>query len=117
MGKFILNDHLTKDPNHTGLQNTYLGQASIAGNGPESSTCRECKFWCRKMGKNGPEYKYDGYVVNHGDLKRGYCFFPIHNKAHALFPHFAESCSLFENSDAPPPVKNPSTIGRAKGEK
>lgn len=32
-------------PHEAGLRMTYLGQAHIAGTGPEGKTCRECRFF------------------------------------------------------------------------
>lgn len=41
----LFSEHLTAKEVHRPIAETYLGQAHIAGTGPEGKTCRECIFW------------------------------------------------------------------------
>jgi hypothetical protein len=41
----LFSEHMTAKDVHRPIADTYLGQAHIAGTGPEGRTCRECRFW------------------------------------------------------------------------
>lgn len=41
----LFSEHMTAREVHKPIADTYLGQAHIAGTGPEGRTCRECRFW------------------------------------------------------------------------
>lgn len=41
----LFSEHLTAKEVHQPIAETFLGQAHIAGTGPEGRTCRECRFW------------------------------------------------------------------------
>lgn len=41
----LFSEHLTAKEVHRPIAETFLGQAHIAGTGPEGRTCRECRFW------------------------------------------------------------------------
>ena len=41
----LFSEHMTAKEIHRPIADTYLGQAHIAGTGPEGKTCRECRFW------------------------------------------------------------------------
>ena len=113
MGKFIMTANLTKEPNHAGLAETYLGMANIAGTGPKGKTCRECVHWCRDLPMRTGDtqrrkgHLHLGWITNHGELRRAYCNYPIAGKAHNLYPHKAKACSLFEQSENPPLIVKP----------
>lgn len=112
----MFGDHMTGAIFDEPIRETFLGQAHIAGTGPEGKTCRECIYW-RKMGwKKAPDGGYEQYVkapayfgAKHSktpnELKKQHCTKPILNKAKRLIPHFAKACRLFEPSDNPPAVR------------
>lgn len=111
----LFSEHLTAKEVHRPIAETYLGQAHIAGTGPEGKTCRECKFWCLKKFRKTPfgnyeeHFVYPGYFGKKhksqaGEIKKAKCTRPIMNKANRLIPHDAKSCRLFEAADAPPPA-------------
>lgn len=110
-----MNEHLTKAPHDAALLKTYIGQAHIAGTGPEGKTCRECVFWHKwetvKIGGDtieracAPGYYSDKYSTDPGALKKARCNRPILNEAKRLIPHHASACRLFEQSDNPPAEK------------
>jgi hypothetical protein len=77
------------------FQQTHLGQAHIAGTGPEGKTCRECKFYGSKL-KVWPDYYTSGQARN--QLKQAPCGNPIPGKSSRKFPHYARSCSLFDQA-------------------
>lgn len=107
-------EHLTGAPFDGPIKETFLGQAHIAGTGPDGTSCRECVFW-RKIGwrKNHlgnyeeyvrePAYFSKKHPKTPGEIKKQYCTKPILNKAKRLIPHSAKSCRLFEPNEAPPP--------------
>jgi len=41
----LFSEHMTAKEVHRPIAETFLGQAHIAGTGPEGRTCRECRFW------------------------------------------------------------------------
>lgn len=43
--QFNISPHMTAADFDCPIRNTYLGQAHIAGTGPEGTTCRQCKHW------------------------------------------------------------------------
>ncbi|EMG53140.1 hypothetical protein [Brucella pseudogrignonensis] len=97
------------------ISSTYLGQAHIAGTGPQGTTCRECKLWGKKKFKKDAEGKYVETIEHPkrnskkhkdrpGQPKDAYCLKPILNKAKRLIPHEASSCRFFEAHDHPMPV-------------
>lgn len=110
-------EHLTSAPFDNPIKNTFLGQAHIAGTGPEGTTCRECVHWHKVRRFRD---RADGVVreeiapveyfgPKHGaspcELKKQYCMRPILNKAKRLIPHHALSCRPFEASENPPQAK------------
>lgn len=114
----LFSEHMTSAPYDGPLRETYLGQAHIAGTGPEGTTCRQCKHWCRTAFKKMADGSYQEYVrpaayfgKRHSEtpdaLKKQHCTRPILNKAKRLIPHDAKSCRLFEPSDNPPSVRRP----------
>lgn len=106
---------LTSAPHDAAIRATYLGQAHIAGTGPEGKTCRECIFWHAwtrvKVGKEyesrpaPPSYFSFRHADHPGELKRARCNFPIINKAKRAVPHHASACRMFEQQDMPLPAK------------
>lgn len=111
----LFSDHLTAADFDHPIRETYLGQAHIAGTGPEGKTCRECTHWHKwKYSKSA-----NGYVpVSSGyfskkhkttplEPKKAYCNRPILNKAKRLIPHAAKSCRLFELANDPMAARKP----------
>lgn len=101
-------EHMKPDPIDNAIAATFLGQAHIAGTGPEGRTCRECKHWhkiVRKTDKktgNVNEFEVAPDYVD-GELEELRCRFPIANKPAKKVPHFAKACRLFDlNPDALP---------------
>lgn len=98
-------------PHEGGIRETYLGQALIAGTGPEGKTCRECVFWGvqRKGGLIQPPGHYAASNKKMaGQLKKGRCHKLMHRKPNRLFTPHAKSCRLFEQAhDVPPLEKAP----------
>lgn len=113
----LFSEGLKPFPGHSAIHETFLGQAHIAGTGPEGKTCRECVFWCLKRWRK-VEYGYEEYRVAPGhfgkrhkktpsELKKAKCNRPILNKANRLIPHHAKACRLFEQAENPPEaIKN-----------
>lgn len=97
--------HLTVGAFDSRIAGTYLGQAHIAGTGPEGTTCRMCVHWhaWRWKGRGDKAVRVavsPGY--SKGELAKASCNKPIMNKARRRVPHFAPSCSFFvNNQDAP----------------
>lgn len=50
--------HLTAADFDCPISNTFLGQAHIAGTGPQGTTCRECKLWGKKKTPQRRRWKY-----------------------------------------------------------
>jgi len=112
----LFSEHMTAKEVHKPIAETYLGQAHIAGTGPEGKTCRECVFWCLKRFRKNPFGGYDEHMIQPGyfsknhklhplEIKKAKCTRPIMNKANRLIPHSAKACRLFEPSDNPSPAK------------
>jgi hypothetical protein len=76
------------------LRQTYLGQAHIAGTGPEGKTCRECKWWGKLKTDKIANPGYYAEPPRH--LKQARCHRPVPHKARRVFPHTAIACRLFE---------------------
>ena len=113
--RFEITRHMTSAEFDDALERTYLGQAHIAGTGPEGKTCRECRWFglhdiMRKVSdkKTGAiswkTYKAPLHDAA-GALRRLRCLRPILNKPKRRFPHTAEACRLFEASEHPHPER------------
>lgn len=111
----LFSEHLTAADFDCPIRNTYLGQAHIAGTGPEGTTCRQCLHWGKKKFVKDTFGNYvektehpKRYGSKHkkwpGEPKDAHCLKPIINKAKRLIPHHALSCRLFEASEHPMPV-------------
>lgn len=107
---------LTGNEAHSAVAKTYLGQAHIAGTGPEGKTFRECVFWHIKKYRKISDGEYESYAVHPGyfgkshkttpcEVKKARCNRPIANKANRLIPHNAGACRLFEQEEHPLPAK------------
>lgn len=100
-------------PHEAALRRTYLGQAHIAGTGPEGSTCRECAFWGIARAKDGeakicsPGHFAKSNKAQAGHLKKGSCHKLRHRKSNRQFPCSALACRLFEPAESPPPAIKP----------
>lgn len=116
MGEHLLfSEHLTGAKFDSPIRQTFLGQAHIAGTGPQDKTCRECVFWRtighRKEGgvwveyEKAPAYFGKTHKATPCELKKQRCTRPILNKAKRQIPHYAPSCRLFEQRDESPPAK------------
>lgn len=111
----LFSDHLTEAKFDTPIRETYLGQAHIAGTGPQGKTCRECEHWHQwKYSKAKEDYVpcpsgYNGKRHKTAPLepKKAYCNRPTLNKAKRLIPHHAKSCRLFVAADHPMAAKRP----------
>ncbi|MEZ2132716.1 MULTISPECIES: hypothetical protein [unclassified Sinorhizobium] len=114
----LFSEHMTSNEVHRPIAETFLGQAHIAGTGPEGKTCRECVFWhCwkfRKVPGGGieeipvePGYFGKRHASKPLELKKAHCNRPILNKASRLVPHHAKACRLFEKDENPLPARRP----------
>lgn len=114
----LFSDHMTAADFDHPIRETFLGQAHIAGTGPEGKTCRECRFWGRKATRKSPEGKTQEYLKHPGyygkrhqylalEAKKASCTKPVLNKAKRLIPHSAKSCRLFEPATNPLPARKP----------
>ena len=101
--------HLTAATFDEKIKNTFLGQVHIAGTGPSGKTCRECFFYQYvHKGRVAPyEYYGGGNKETARQLKKCRCTYPMPHKAKRGFPHWAKSCSLFQQSKNPPPSVDP----------
>ncbi len=105
-------NHLKSLPHEDAIRATYLGQAHIAGTGPEGKTCRECTFWGVQCSGIGGAWKVVslGYYSEKdkagwgGQLHKGGCYRYRHRKSNRKFPHDAQACRLFEENENPPPA-------------
>lgn len=102
---------LTPSANDDAVRGTYLGQAHIAGTGPEGRTCRECiHYWPKGYddGGNFGERREFAYCGRGDDgplhLADARCNRPILNKADRVYPHCAKACRLFELNESAPPA-------------
>lgn len=111
----LFSAHMTSKEVHQPIAETFLGQAHIAGTGPDGASCRECVFWCLIRHRKDPAGNYvetteaPGYFGKKHtksplELKKARCTRPILNKANRLIPHHAKACRLFERSDRPLPA-------------
>ncbi len=97
-------------PHEAAIRNTFLGQAHIAGTGPDGKTCRECAFWGIEKVKDGiatitpPGHYAASNKAAAGQLKKGGCHKLKHRKANRRFTCNALACRLFEQRDEPPPA-------------
>lgn len=115
----MFSDHLTEAKFDTPIRETFLGQAHIAGTGPEGKTCRECEHWhqwkFKKLGAGlggdwrptSPGYNGKRHKTAPLEPKKAYCNRPILNKAKRLIPHFAKACRLFVAAEHPMAAKRP----------
>lgn len=114
----LFSEHMTAKEVHRPIAETFLGQAHIAGTGPEGKTCRECRFWhawkWRKLVGGGkeliaadPGYFGKKHKLQPLGLKKAKCNRPILNKANRLIPHGAKACRLFEPAEHPLPARRP----------
>ncbi|PLU83398.1 hypothetical protein BMJ22_05100 [Sinorhizobium medicae] len=128
----LFSQNLTAKEVHRPIAETYLGQAHIAGTGPDGKTCRECIFWhvwksrkladgiksifwhvwkSRKLAEGIKKIPADpGYFGKRHrktpcELKNARCNRPILNKANRLIPHSAKACRLFEAAEHVLPAK------------
>ncbi|NPD15294.1 hypothetical protein HOY34_08790 [Xinfangfangia sp. D13-10-4-6] len=111
----MLSDHLQFGarmkalPHKAAIRNTFLGQAHIAGTGPEGKTCRECAFWEIGKVKDRIATPPRGTMRRatrppQGRLKKGGCHKLKHRKANRRFTCNALACCLFGQRDEPPPA-------------
>lgn len=94
-------------PEHEMIGQTYLGQAHIAGTGPEGKTCRECRWFGPPGYSGGVEKGIYASCKSGGKLRPQKCNRPIANKAPDRIPYDAKACRLFEQRDAPMPIIRP----------
>lgn len=112
----LFSEHMTEATFDSPIRQTFLGQAHIAGTGPEGTTCRECVWWQlighRRVAGGGHEevtkpaaYFGKRHKQTPCELKKQRCTKPILNKANRLIPHHAKSCRLFEANPSAPAAK------------
>lgn len=113
-----INPHLKRSPSDELIGKTFIGQAHIAGTGPEGKTCRECQWWyvmarvnpqARPWEDNRVVPSHPGYYgPSHNDkpleAKKAKCNRPIANKSSRRIPHHALACRLFVQDDNPLPA-------------
>lgn len=111
-------DHIEMTPNlhdagfEAAISATFLGQAHIAGTGPEGKTCRECSLWfvMKRPHKDAPPAPappgWNGKKSG-SELKRATCNQPIPHKAKRRVPHHAKACRFFDQSESPPAERKP----------
>lgn len=104
MTLFSANPDLHNSPADAPLQATHLGQAHIAGTGPDKKTCRECVHF-GLVGEDWPDFFESG--SKRGGLKQARCQYPINGKANRKFPHTARACRFFEQNEEAPPSHKP----------
>lgn len=104
MTLFNANPELHKTEADAPFQGTHVGQAHIAGTGPDGVTCRECKYFAAKK-EDWPDYYLGGPTK--GNLKQARCDYDIPGKANKVIPHTARACVLFEKNENPPPAFKP----------
>lgn len=100
-----INRHLHDAGFETAIGETFLGQAHIAGTGPDGKTCRECSLWfiMARPDKDMPmQPSSPGHRKADGELKRAKCNQPIPHKANRRVPHHAKACRFFDQSENPP---------------
>ncbi len=132
MGDHLKFSHHLKGAEFDGaIRQTFLGQAHIAGTGPEGKTCRECSLWCvirsvkdhtgqRVTVHEPPGYNAESHKLAPFELKRARCNYRIANKAKRNVPHYAKACRFFEQNENPPlprtepKAKTPKKAKRAK---
>ncbi len=111
-----LTQHMTRIGYEEAIERTYLGQAHIAGTGPEGTTCRHCAFWkMRSYAKQVYDPDTGAWLRERlvqpksrdkdGLLRRHPCTRPIAGKARRRIPHDALSCRLFEENPEPPAIQ------------
>lgn len=116
-----INDRLTSADHDGAIRETYLGQAHIAGTGPNGKTCRECAHWYvekynpfeERHVASHPGYYGPTHTTRPLEAKNARCNRPILNKANKRIPHHARACRLFQQAENPLPAKrDPGTRGR-----
>jgi hypothetical protein len=110
MVKVLIHPQHTRDPAHARIAQTQIGQAHIAGTGPDTKTCRECVFFGVDR---GGEYEWFSFQPNSrtpGALKDGECHKKIENKAAVKISHLAKACVFFEAAPHTPVAQKPNPI-------
>lgn len=101
--------HMKRLPEHEAIYSTFIGQAHLAGTGPEGKTCRECALWgilkcADKRQFVDPPGHYAASNKANGGLKKGGFHYDIRGKAKRRFMHFASACRFFQPNGNPPPA-------------
>ena len=95
-------EHMTHDPAHKMISQTYKGQAHNAGTGPKGKTCRECVFFGIDKALEFDHFGHRADCHNPGQLKEARCHKPWTGVRQQLFPHTALACTHFEQNENPP---------------
>lgn len=82
------------------LAQTHHGQAHFATTGPEGRTCRECRWWAHLKQKWHP---YNGALRDSRCIK----FKRLTGRRGKPVPHYAASCSHFQEGEHIPDVIKP----------
>lgn len=98
-----LTGHMTHNAGQDQIAATHLGQAHVAGTGPQGATCRQCNHWY-SVRNDKPFHPYrrgdDGLM----HLEPARCRYPIAGKARRRVSAEALACRLFEKSDLDLPL-------------
>lgn len=102
---------LKDDGSHAAIAATHLGQAHLAGTGPQGKTCSDCAFWhlwkrvkvdgVLQVTKADPGNFSDKHEKTPGARKDALCNKPILNKARRKVPPHASACRFFTPRNAP----------------
>ena len=104
MSLIVFSEHMTENPGHQNVGRTHLGQAHLAGTGPEGATCGQCCHWYSVDSKGRPFHPYRSMADGVMHLEPARCRYPIANKANRRVPPTALACRFFEPSDKELPL-------------
>lgn len=111
----LFTEHLTMPEHVALLRDTALGQAHIAGTGPEGKTCRECAKWFNvNRAGDRVDHMYTAPGEDLVEVRPALCHHPIANKAYRRVPHDAKACRFFKQEDEPPVARRPRLRGGPK---
>ncbi len=104
MTTYAMDLSLTTVPGQELVGKTHLGQAHLAGTGPEGKSCRMCSHWHNYKG-NKRHYDYLSNAEGMMQLQPSRCRYPIMNKALRRVPHYAPACRFFKENPEPPVIE------------
>ena len=92
-----LTEHMTRNTGQDQIAATHLGQAHVAGTGPQDATCRQCAHWY-SIRIDEPYHPYRGGDDGLMHLEPARCHYPIAGKANRRVPATALACRFFDPS-------------------